>query len=108
MTVAPAVSSTKLPAGLASYVEADRRRADVAGIAVAAFDRDGIRFAGGFGYADLARGERITPDTLFWAASISKLFTTTLVLQEVEAGRIGLDDPVNRYLDARARVLDSR
>ncbi len=108
MTVAPAVSSTRLPAGLASYVEAERRRADVAGIAVAAFDRDGIRFAGGSGYADLARGERVTPDTLFWAASISKLFTTTLVLQEVEAGRIGLDDPVNRYLDARTRVLDSR
>src|SRR3990172_2084421 len=62
--------------------------------------------AGGAGYADVGRGERVTPETLFRAASISKLFTTTLVLQEVEGGRIGLDEPVTQYLDADSRVRD--
>ena len=107
MAVAPAaVSAPTIPHDLEAYIEAERRRADVVGASVAAFDRDGMRFAGGFGYADLERGERVTPDTLFRAASISKLFTTTLVLQEIEAGRIGLDDPVNQYLDLRTRISD--
>src|SRR5436189_2949173 len=58
----------------------------------------------GLVFADLERGERATPETLFRAASISKLFTTTLVLQEVESGRIALDAPMNQYLDPRVRI----
>ncbi|HEU4760281.1 MAG TPA: serine hydrolase domain-containing protein [Dehalococcoidia bacterium] len=95
-----------VPGDLEAFIETERRRADVVGVAVAAFDREGVRFAGGLGYADLARGERVTPETVFRAASITKLFTTTLVLQEIEAGRIGLDDLVNPYLDPRTRILD--
>jgi CubicO group peptidase (beta-lactamase class C family) len=107
MAVAPATrAASSVPTDLEAFIESERRRADVVGVSVAAFDRDGVRFAGGFGYADLQRGERVTPETLFRAASISKLFTTTLVLQEVAAGRIALDDSVNGYLDARTRVSD--
>lgn len=96
-----------MPAELAAYVESERRRADVAGAAVVAFDREGPRFHGYFGHANIARGEPVTADSLFRAASISKLFTTTLVMQEIDAGRIGLDDPVNEHLDAQTRVLDA-
>lgn len=103
-----ATGATTLPTALAPFVETERRRADVAGIALAAFDREGIRFAGASGLADIARGEPVTLDTLFLAASISKLFTTTLVLQDVEAGTVGLDDPVNRHVDERSRVLDAK
>ena len=91
----------------AAFVEAERRRADVAGAAIAIFDREGIREAGAFGYADFARGETASVDTLFRAASISKLMTTMLVLREIEAGRIGLDEPVNRHLDAQSQVRDA-
>jgi CubicO group peptidase (beta-lactamase class C family) len=96
----------RLKSSLEAFVENERRRSDVAGISVAAFDRDGIRFAFGSGYADLEREESATPDTLFRAASISKLFTTTLILRELEAGRIGLDEPVNEYLDAEHLLSD--
>src|SRR3990172_1172772 len=106
VTREPSAGAPPVPKELQAFIESERRRADVTGAAVAAFDRDGIRFAEGFGYADLERGERVTPETLFRAASISKLFTTTLVLQEVEGGRIGLDEPVNQYLDADSRVRD--
>jgi CubicO group peptidase (beta-lactamase class C family) len=97
--------STTIPAALAARLEDERRRADVTGLSIAVVDRDGVRFARGFGYADLARGEPVTPDTLFRAASISKLVTSTLVLREVEAGRLALDEPVNRYLDEPAQVI---
>jgi CubicO group peptidase (beta-lactamase class C family) len=94
------------PSRLTAFIENERRRADVAGAAVAAFDREGIRFAGGFGHADFGRGERVTPDTLFRAASITKLFTTTLVLQEIEANRLALNDLVNSYLNGRTKILN--
>ncbi|MGC9668687.1 serine hydrolase [Planosporangium sp. 12N6] len=38
------------------------------------------------------------PDTIYDLASVSKLFTTVVVMQQVERGRIDLDTPVARYL----------
>ena len=38
------------------------------------------------------------PDTIFDLASVSKLFTTIVVLQQVERGRIDLDAPVAAYV----------
>lgn len=99
-------TATAVPSALAAYIETERRRADVAGAAVALFDAEGMRFEGGFGLADIRRGEPVTPDTRFRAASISKLFTTTLVFQEIAAGRMSLDDWANRHLDAPAQVRD--
>jgi CubicO group peptidase (beta-lactamase class C family) len=93
-----------LPAPLTAYVEDERRRADVAGAAVVAFDRDSVRFEQYFGYADLASGTHVGPETLFRAASASKLFTATLLLQEVDAGSVELDAPVNQYLDYLAGI----
>ena len=83
---------------LVTFVESERRRADVAGAAVAVFDRDGVLEAGAFGYADFARGEPVTVDTLFRAASISKTLTTMLVLREIE---------VNQYLDPASQIRDA-
>jgi CubicO group peptidase (beta-lactamase class C family) len=42
------------------------------------------------------------PDTIFDMASISKLFTSIVVMQQVEAGRIDLDAPVASYLPSFA------
>jgi D-alanyl-D-alanine carboxypeptidase len=50
------------------------------------------------GLANLETGEKITADTRFRLASVSKSFTALLVLQLVEEGRLGLDDPVSRYV----------
>ncbi len=54
----------------------------------------------GYGYADLATRKPVDPDTtLFRIGSISKLFTWTAVMQQVEAGKLDLDADVNQYLD---------
>lgn len=52
----------------------------------------------GFGYADLQGRAPMRPDTIFRAGSVSKPFTAIAVMQLAEAGVLGLDDPVNRYL----------
>ena len=56
-------------------------------------------------YADKAGAElpadqqvAITHDTIFDMASVSKLFTSIIVLQEIEAGRIDLDEKVAHYI----------
>lgn len=43
-------------------------------------------------------GKRVTPDTLFQAASVSKWVAAWGVMTLVEAGKLDLDTPVSRYL----------
>jgi len=62
--------------------------------------KDGkVRFAKGYGYADLQNKRPVSPDrTAFRVASVSKLFTATAVMQLWEKRKINLNDDVNRYL----------
>lgn len=50
------------------------------------------------GVANLGTGVEVTPDTLFQIGSITKLYTTTLVLQAHAAGMLALDEPVRAQL----------
>jgi CubicO group peptidase (beta-lactamase class C family) len=43
-------------------------------------------------------GVEVTADSVFQIGSITKLFTTTLVMQLADEGRLELDAPVQRYL----------
>ncbi|MDO9378057.1 MAG: serine hydrolase [Nocardioidaceae bacterium] len=47
--------------------------------------------------------ERMHTDSIFDIASITKLFTSTALMQQVEKGRIDLDEPVATYLPAFAQ-----
>jgi CubicO group peptidase (beta-lactamase class C family) len=51
----------------------------------------------------------MTADALFRIASMTKAITSTAAMQLIEAGRFGLDDPVEKYLPAFAHlsVFDS-
>lgn len=82
------------------------RERHVHGAAVAAFDRQGVCFAGGAGYADIERAEPATPGTVFRVASISKLLTTTLALHLASEGRLDLDAPVNAHLPSALAIAD--
>ncbi len=54
----------------------------------------------GFGYSDVKKQTQVDPlNTLFRPGSVSKLFTWTAVMQQVQAGKIDLNADVNRYLD---------
>ena len=56
-------------------------------------------YSKGFGQATLGpNGPKVTPDTVFHMASITKPFVATAIMQLVEAGKIGLDDPILKYL----------
>lgn len=51
-----------------------------------------------YGYANLAKKTAVSKDTIFDLASITKIFTTTLLATQVQAGKLKLDDPISRYL----------
>jgi CubicO group peptidase (beta-lactamase class C family) len=51
-----------------------------------------------YGMADLEHDVVNVPATIFEAGSVSKQFTAAAVLLLVKDGRIGLDDPVKKYL----------
>ncbi|HYC59773.1 MAG TPA: serine hydrolase domain-containing protein [Thermoanaerobaculia bacterium] len=51
-----------------------------------------------FGHADVAAQTPNTADSRFQIASMSKIFTSTAVMQLVEKKRLQLDDPVVRHL----------
>jgi CubicO group peptidase (beta-lactamase class C family) len=54
---------------------------------------------GAFGQANPAEDIPATTDTLYSICSISKLFTSVALMQQREAGRVRLDDPVSKHLD---------
>ena len=55
-------------------------------------------YQGAFGVADVATGRPLTPDALFRIASMTKPITSVALMQLVEQGRLGLDDPAEKYL----------
>jgi CubicO group peptidase (beta-lactamase class C family) len=61
--------------------------------------RDGrIVYERAVGWADKESGRRMTTDAIFRIASQTKALTSTAILMLMEEGRIGLNDPVSRYI----------
>jgi D-alanyl-D-alanine carboxypeptidase len=56
------------------------------------------------GLADVAKGLPISGRTIFRLASMTKSFTAIAVLQLAEQGKLGLDDPLAKYLPETAHL----
>ncbi|NNL84962.1 MAG: beta-lactamase family protein, partial [Myxococcales bacterium] len=69
-----------------------------ASLAIALFDENGVFWDKGYGLADVEDRVAATPSTLYRVGSISKLFTSTAVMQLAAQGLIDLDAPLVRYL----------
>lgn len=50
-----------------------------------------------YGFADLANHIKVTPSTTFRVASITKTFTSTIVMQLVAQGKLQLNAPITQY-----------
>jgi CubicO group peptidase (beta-lactamase class C family) len=53
--------------------------------------------AEGFGLANVELNVPVQPQTVFQSGSVGKQFTATAVMMLVEAGKLGLEDPLTRY-----------
>jgi CubicO group peptidase (beta-lactamase class C family) len=81
-----------------SHVAEGLRDNRVPGGALAVVDGDGEVHLRGFGVTGRG-GEEVTPDTAFVIGSTTKSMTALAVMQLVEDGAIGLDDPLAQHLD---------
>lgn len=77
---------------------AGRYAADTPGAAVLVARKGTVILRKGYGLADLEHGIAVSPQAVFRLASVSKVFTAAAVLILAEKGRLGLDDPVSRYI----------
>lgn len=68
------------------------------GVAVGVVHDQQLVWSKGFGYADVATKKPMSADTRFRIASNSKLFAAIAILQLREAGKLRLDDPVQKHL----------
>jgi CubicO group peptidase (beta-lactamase class C family) len=81
-----------------AWLEAQRAYERIPGVSAAVVHDQQVLWSGGFGFADRDAGRPATADTIYSICSISKLFTAIAVMQQRDAGRLRLDDPVGKYL----------
>ena len=106
---APELTPADVNAWLDGYMPYTLANAQIAG-AVVAVVRDGrIVTQRGYGYSDVKSRRPVDPArTLFRPGSVSKLFTWTAVMQQVEQGKINLDADVNTYLDFKIPAYEGK
>jgi CubicO group peptidase (beta-lactamase class C family) len=79
------------------YLAALRRESGIPGLSAVVLQDGEVVWEKAFGYADLERRIPARPDTPFPIASLTKTFTSTLLLRCVEQRTLDLDEPIRRY-----------
>ncbi|SFR79986.1 CubicO group peptidase, beta-lactamase class C family [Stenotrophomonas maltophilia] len=87
-----------LPTRLDAQLQANRERYGIAGQAVLVARNGTILYQGASGERDPATHAPAAVDSIFAAQSMAKLFTSVLVMQLVDEGKVDLDAPASRYV----------
>ncbi len=92
------VLAAQTPDPVDAYVNAEMLRQHIPGLALlVARDGKTVR-AQGYGFSNVELQVPVKPETIFQSGSVGKQFTATAVMMLVEEGKIGLDDPMTKYL----------
>ena len=84
-------------AAIEHFVQDEMAAQRIPGLALGIVEDDRITYLRGFGKADDS-GRPVTPKTPFIIGSLAKSFTALAIMQLVEARKVELDAPVQRYL----------
>jgi CubicO group peptidase (beta-lactamase class C family) len=90
----------RLRAGMQRYVDEGK----VAGIVTYVARNGRVAHLEAFGKADVEASRPMKTDTIFRIASQTKALTSLAVMMLVEEGRVGLADPVSRFIPAFAKT----
>lgn len=91
-----------------SWLRFRRGREDIPGYVVAIAHKNKVIFNEAYGYADLEKQVKLTPQHTFRIASHSKTFTATVLMQLAEQGKLRIDDHVSDYLEWLKQHKDKR
>jgi CubicO group peptidase (beta-lactamase class C family) len=87
----------KLP-GVGAAMQEMVAKNEIAGAVSVVVTKDKVLHLETTGMADVAAKRAMTPDTLFWIASMTKPITGTAVLVLQDEGKLNVADPVAKYL----------
>lgn len=93
--------SQKLPDSILTRIDSLFQKFDktsVPGCAIGIVRNDTLIYAKGYGMANLENGIPITPETVFYMASVSKQFTGYSIILLARQGKLNLDDDIRKYL----------
>jgi CubicO group peptidase (beta-lactamase class C family) len=88
-------------------LEQQMRAHHARGLSIAVLRNNKIEWAKGYGWADSATGRKVTTDTRFQAASISKSMNSLALLKLVQQGKIDPKADINTYLKGWTFPYDS-
>ena len=77
---------------------------EIAGAVTVVVTKDKILHLESTGFADVAAKRPMTPDTLFWIASMTKPITGAAILMLQDEGKLNVADPVAKYLPEFANL----
>jgi CubicO group peptidase (beta-lactamase class C family) len=84
---------------------------NIPGLSLGFIQNDSITYTKGYGIISVKSNKKVTENTVFHAASISKLFTASAIMQLVEKKKLSLDDnllkvvPELNYSDKRVESI---
>jgi len=79
---------------LAWLIDHEMAENDITGLSIALIDDQQVIWQKGFGYADLENKLPATPETVYRAGSIAKIFTAAATMQLAEQGKLDIDQPL--------------
>jgi methyl acetate hydrolase len=81
---------------------------EIPGVVAMAADSKEVIYQGAYGKRDLSKDDAMTPDSVFWIASMTKAITTAAAMQLVEQGKLSLEGPIGKVLPdlAAPQVLE--
>ncbi len=94
----PPSSNSEDATGRIDALLAARYPQSAPGMAVLVAKKGAVILRKGYGLANLEHEKTVSPQTVFRLASVTKVFTSAAILILAEKGRLGLDDPVSKYL----------
>jgi len=94
---------SKLP-GIGAAMQEMIAKNEIAGAVTVVVTKDKLLHLESTGFADVAAKRPMTPDTLFWIASMTKPVTGTAILMLQDEGKLKVADPVAKYLPEFAKL----
>ena len=83
-----------------SIIEKQIQQQKVSGAVAMIIYKNNVVLDKAYGYADKANRDPMTTESIFRIASQTKAIVSVAFLQLVESGKIGLNDPIEKYIPA--------
>jgi CubicO group peptidase (beta-lactamase class C family) len=102
-TLSASAADPTLP-GIDAAMQEMIAKKEIAGAVTVVLSKDRVAHLAATGLADVAAPRPMTPDTLFWIASMTKPVTAAAVLMLQDEGKLHVSDPVAKYLPEFANL----